>query len=99
MIRDITLGQYYPAKSLIHQLDPRVKLVTTMIYVISLFVAKGALGYALATVFLVMVIRMSKVPFGYMTKIEGNHYAFDDHGDFQFVFNRRGHCAVALRVS
>ncbi|MEZ3503437.1 MAG: energy-coupling factor transporter transmembrane protein EcfT [Lachnospiraceae bacterium] len=68
MIRDITLGQYYPAKSLIHQLDPRVKLVTTMIYVISLFVAKGALGYALATVFLVMVIRMSKVPFGYMTK-------------------------------
>ena len=68
MIRDITLGQYYPAKSLIHELDPRVKLVTTMIYVISLFVAKGALGYALATVFLVMVIRMSKVPFGYMTK-------------------------------
>ena len=68
MIRDITLGQYYPAKSLIHQLDPRVKLVTTMIYVISLFVAKGALGYALATVFLVMVIRMSRVPFGYMTK-------------------------------
>ncbi len=68
MIRDITLGQYYPAKSLIHQLDPRVKLVTTMIYVISLFVAKGALGYAVATVFLVMVIRMSKVPFGYMTK-------------------------------
>ncbi len=68
MIRDITLGQYYPAKSLIHQLDPRVKLVTTMIYVVSLFVAKGALGYVVATIFLVMVIRMSKVPFGYMTK-------------------------------
>lgn len=68
MIRDITLGQYYPAKSVIHQLDPRVKLVTTMIFVISLFVAKGAVGYAIATIFLAMVIRMSKVPFGYMTK-------------------------------
>lgn len=68
MIRDITLGQYYPAKSVIHQLDPRVKLVTTMIYVISLFVAKGAIGYVIATIFLAMIIRMSKVPFGYMTK-------------------------------
>ena len=45
MIRDITLGQYYPAKSVIHQLDPRVKLVATMLYIISLFVAKGILGY------------------------------------------------------
>ncbi|MBS6395863.1 MAG: energy-coupling factor transporter transmembrane protein EcfT [Clostridiales bacterium] len=68
MIRDITLGQYYPAKSILHQLDPRVKLVATMIFVVSLFVAKGALGYVVATLFLAMVIRMSKVPFGFMTK-------------------------------
>lgn len=68
MIRDITLGQYYPAKSVIHQLDPRVKLVTTMIFVISLFVAKGIPGYALATVFLAAVIRLSRVPFGFITK-------------------------------
>ena len=68
MIRDITLGQYYPAKSVIHQLDPRVELMTTIIYVISLFVAKGILGYVLATLFLAMAIRLSKVPFGYMTK-------------------------------
>lgn len=68
MIRDITLGQYYPAKSMIHQLDPRVKLVATILYVISLFVAKGVLGYVLATLFLAMAIKLSKVPFGYMTK-------------------------------
>lgn len=68
MIRDITLGQYYPAKSVIHQLDPRVKLVTTVIYIISLFVAKGIMGYAVATVFLAVVIRLSKVPFRYITK-------------------------------
>lgn len=68
MIRDITLGQYYPAKSVIHELDPRVKLVATMIFIVSLFVAKGAIGYAIATVFLVIVIKLSKVPFSYMTK-------------------------------
>ena len=68
MIRDITLGQYYPAKSTIHKLDPRVKLVTTMIFIVSLFVAKGITGYAIATVFLIMAIRMSRVPFQYMTK-------------------------------
>lgn len=68
MIRDITLGQYYPAKSVIHRLDPRVKLVTTMIFIVSLFVAKGIMGYVVATLFLGAVIRMSKVPFGYMTK-------------------------------
>lgn len=68
MIRDITLGQYYPAKSVIHQLDPRVKLVATMLYVISLFVAEGLVGYAVATVFLAAVIRTSKVPFRFITK-------------------------------
>lgn len=68
MIRDITLGQYYPAKSVIHQLDPRVKLVTTLLYIISLFLAKGVIGYAIATVFLAVVIRMSKVPFRFMIK-------------------------------
>ena len=37
MIRDITIGQYYPAKSVLHRLDPRVKLVGTLLYLISLF--------------------------------------------------------------
>ena len=63
MIRDITLGQYYPEKSVIHQLDPRVKLVATMLYIISLFVAKGILCYVIATIFLAAVIYASKVPF------------------------------------
>ena len=37
MIRDITIGQYYPADSLIHKLDPRIKLVGTLLFIISLF--------------------------------------------------------------
>ena len=68
MIRDITLGQYYPAKSVIHQLDPRAKLVATMLYVISLFVAKGIFGYVIATIFLAIVIKASQVPFKFITK-------------------------------
>lgn len=59
MIRDITLGQYYPAKSVIHQLDPRVKLVATMLYVFP-FLWRGNLGYVIATIFLAIVIKTPK---------------------------------------
>ncbi len=68
MIRDITLGQYYPADSILHKLDPRVKLVTTSVFLIALFVAYDWLGYLVATVFLVAVIKLSKVPFHFMVK-------------------------------
>ena len=68
MLRDITLGQYYPADSVIHKLDPRVKLFATMIYIISLFCFKGIAALLVATVFLIAVIRVSKVPFHFMVK-------------------------------
>lgn len=68
MIRDITIGQYYPANSIVHRLDPRVKIMCTLFYLISLFLFKSVLGYALCTVFLFAVIRLSKVPFKFITK-------------------------------
>lgn len=68
MIRDITIGQYYPEQSVIHRLDPRVKLFTTMIYVIALFSYKGIAGLAVITAFLVFCIKLSKVPFSYIIK-------------------------------
>ena len=68
MLRDITLGQYYPADSVIHKLDPRVKLFSTLIYIISLFCFKGVAALAVATVFLFGVIKASKVPFKFMVK-------------------------------
>ena len=68
MIRDITLGQYYPADSCVHKLDPRVKLVATLAYIISLFAFRSACGYLLATVVLAAVIRLSKVPFRFIVK-------------------------------
>ena len=61
-MRDITIGQYYPADSVLHRLDPRVKLVGTFAFLVSLFVGKGLAAYAIATVFLAAVIKLSKVP-------------------------------------
>ena len=68
MIRDITIGQYYPSNSVIHRLDPRVKIICTLLYLISLFMFKSVPGYALCTLFLIVVIRVSKVPFKFITK-------------------------------
>lgn len=68
MIRDITIGQYYPVKSIIHKLDPRVKLLSTLLYLISLFMFKSISGYLVATLFLFIVIRLSRVPFSFIMK-------------------------------
>ena len=68
MIRDITIGQYYPAESVIHRLDPRVKLVGTLTFIISLFLHRSFLMYLVAAVFLTIVIKASKVPFRFMIK-------------------------------
>lgn len=68
MLRDITIGQYYPADSVIHKLDPRVKLFGTLIYVISLFCMKGIVGFFIATFFMAGVVVLSKVPFKFMVK-------------------------------
>lgn len=68
MIRDITIGQFYPADSILHRLDPRVKFIGTFLFLISLFVADSFWGYALATAFLAAAIGLSKVPVKFMLK-------------------------------
>jgi energy-coupling factor transport system permease protein len=68
MIRDITIGQYYQTKSVIHRLDPRVKLLGTLLFIIALFSYKNPLGYALGIAFLCMVIKLSHVPVKFITK-------------------------------
>jgi energy-coupling factor transport system permease protein len=62
MIKDITLGQYYPAESVVHKLDPRVKLFATFLFIIALFSFRGLFGFALVTAMLVFMIRVSHVP-------------------------------------
>ncbi len=68
MIRDITIGQYYPSGSKLHKLDPRVKIVCTLLYLISLFLIDNILGYLAATAFLILIIKISRVPFKYIVR-------------------------------
>ena len=68
MLRDITLGQYYQTESVIHRLDPRVKLVGTICYIISLFLVNNIWGYLIAALFLAAMIKLSNVPFKFMVK-------------------------------
>ena len=68
MLKDITLGQYYPTESVIHRLDPRVKLVATLMYIVSLFLFHDFVGFIVVTLFLIGIIRMSHVPFSFMLK-------------------------------
>ncbi len=68
MIRDITLGQYYQADSVLHKMDPRVKLIATFVYIISLFVVDNLIGYAICFAFLAMAIVLSKVPVKFMVR-------------------------------
>ncbi len=68
MIRDITIGQYYPTDSILHRLDPRVKLIGTFLFIISLFIFQSFYGYIVVTIFLVSVIKLSKVPFRFIIK-------------------------------
>lgn len=68
MIRDITIGQYYPADSVIHKLDPRTKLVGTIGFIVSVFLFHTFVGYAVATIFLAGMILLSKVPVKFIFK-------------------------------
>ena len=61
MLKDITLGQYFPGHSAIHRLDPRTKLILTMVYIVALFVAQNWISYGIMLVFLLTCIRISAI--------------------------------------
>ena len=62
MLKDITLGQYFPGKSAVHRLDPRTKLIVLVAYIVVLFVAKSWISYGLCFGFLALAIGISKIP-------------------------------------
>lgn len=68
MIRDITIGQYYPTDSLIHRLDPRVKILSTFAYIISLFLAKTYIGYVGIALFIYILTKIAKIPLKFMLR-------------------------------
>jgi len=63
MLNNITMGQYYPVDSRIHRLDPRIKLILTIVFIVAVFLAKTFAGYALILGFVFLVSRLSNVPF------------------------------------
>ena len=62
MIKDITLGQYFPGNSVIHRLDPRMKIVLTVLYIVLVFLAKSLFSYLLLALSVVMMLFLSKLP-------------------------------------
>ena len=68
MLRDITIGQYYPAESCIHRLDPRTKIVGTMLYIISLFLFKSFPGFIVVVTAFTGILILSHVPFSYVIR-------------------------------
>lgn len=68
MIRDITLGQYYPGDSWFHRLDARIKIIWTFVYIISLFLIRDFWGYIIVLLTLALIIGISKVPLNFILK-------------------------------
>ena len=68
MLKDITLGQYFPGDSAIHRMDPRMKLILTVVYIVGVFMVGNLPGYALALAFLYLVVRISGIRFSFLVK-------------------------------
>ncbi len=68
MIRDITLGQYYPCESTVHRIDPRVKIIATVIYIVAVFIADDFIGIAAAALALTAVTALSRVPVKFIAR-------------------------------
>ena len=68
MLKNITMGQYYPVNSVIHRLDPRVKLLLTLVLIVAVFLAATFVGYALLLAFIYAVARLATVPFGMLIR-------------------------------
>ena len=64
MLNDVTFGQYYPAKSFVHSMDPRAKIVFVIAYIVAVFLAKNFFGLAAVILFLIVAVAFSRVPFG-----------------------------------
>ena len=65
---DFTIGQYYPENSIIHKLDPRVKLFGTLVFIVMLFVVNNFYGFALMAIYLFAIVKCSRIPFRKVVK-------------------------------
>ncbi|HKM43007.1 MAG TPA: energy-coupling factor transporter transmembrane protein EcfT, partial [Limnochordia bacterium] len=68
MLRSVTIGQHIPGNSMIHHLDPRTKILSAMVLIVVLFIAKGFIGYGLVALGIALVIRASKIPWKFVLR-------------------------------
>ena len=68
MLKDITLGQFFPGNSILHKLDPRIKLILTILFIALVFLASGVLSYILVLLFTALIVIISKIPFKTIVK-------------------------------
>lgn len=68
MLKNVTLGQYYPGNSPVHRMDPRMKIYLTIAYIVGVFLVKNLLGYAIALAFLLFVTRLSGISIKYLLR-------------------------------
>ncbi len=62
MLKDITIGQYFPGHSSLHRLDPRIKIILTIVYIVLLFLVKNSAGFAVSILFLVVCYMVANIP-------------------------------------
>ena len=68
MLKDITIGQFFPGNSFVHKMDPRMKIIATLLYIIMLFVAKHPLSLIVGIALLVLLYRVANIPLKMVTK-------------------------------
>lgn len=68
MLKDLTIGQYFPGRSFIHLLDPRIKIVISFLFIVLIFFVKSFLGYAFVFLFLASIVAISQIPPKYVIK-------------------------------
>ncbi|NLB91422.1 MAG: energy-coupling factor transporter transmembrane protein EcfT [Clostridiales bacterium] len=68
MFENITLGQYYPGNSLIHQMDPRAKILLTILFMVMVFLVPHPIGYLIPLCYILLIIKISHIPFSFLLK-------------------------------
>ena len=97
MLKDITLGQFFPGNSAVHRLDPRVKIVLTVAFIVLLFLAQGPVSYALIIAFLAVVIGISRIsPKMVLRGLSRSCLSYFHGGAQPVLYTRYLHFPVAL---
>ena len=68
MLKDITIGQYYPSESAVHNLDPRLKILLTLVYIVAIFFIKNFWGFLSLAVLTILLAKASKIPLKFLLK-------------------------------